>query len=355
MQVSPRSLSALLAALTAAAAFAAPAGAATLTLGSDLKADATITESHGADTIFWPTSIRASSPVMPEDGQIVSVKIKGTVLKEKGAANPATLIHFQSLIPQDNGDMQIWLSSQGFDLPVDQPNTISTFEPENLCVKKGGSVGFNEIGGFMYGGSLTAPLDPKHYLSGAPYQVFGAVRDSITARYTADQGTNNGTTISSSTPNQAPGAPVGTTKQGEELLMQYVVATGQDRSEPCGGPRRHPDGTLVDVAPPKSYMKVASSGGKAQRPYVTKDRKFQTGVYCGGPTDCAGTATFIYKKRTIATASFSVPSMKSGRVPMRLSAKDFKTLDKSKFRILTGSYVLTTTFGTFTSPLTLKR
>lgn len=335
---------------------AAPASADKLTLGSDLKADATVIESHGADTTFWPISIAGDSPVMPEDGQILSVKIKGTVLKEKGAANPATLIHFQSLIPQgDNGDLQVWLTSQGFDMPVDQPNAINTFEPENLCVKKGGTVAFNDLGGFKYGGSLGGPLDDGHYHNGAPYQVFGAVRDSVTARYSADNGTKNEATLSPNTANQADGAPVGTTMQGEELLMQYVVGTGQDRSESCGGPRRHPDGTLVDVSLPKSYMKVASSGGKAQRPYVTKDRRFQTGVYCGGPAICAGTATMMIKKRTLATVPFSVPSMRSGRIPMRLSPKDFRKLNKSRYRTLTVTYVLTTTFGTYASSLTLKR
>lgn len=37
---------------------AAPAGAARLTLGSNLQADATVIESHGADSAFWPISVQ---------------------------------------------------------------------------------------------------------------------------------------------------------------------------------------------------------------------------------------------------------------------------------------------------------
>lgn len=348
----------LLPALSLSLVLAAPAAADKITLGSDLSSDATIVEAHGADTAFWPINVAGQDFSIPADGQVLSVKMKGTVLKEKGAADPANLIHFQSLHPAaGDGSRQVWLTSQDFYLPIDQPNAISTFEPENLCVKQGGTVAFNNIGGFKFGGSLTAPLDHYHYLSGAPFQVFAATRGASTARFTSDEGTKNGATVFPQTANQLPGKPVGTTNQGQELLMQIVLATGDDRSESCDGPRRHPDGTLVQTGPDPSYMKVASSGGKAQQPYVTKDRRFQTGVYCGGEAVpvCTGVATMLIGKRVIAKAYFSLPAMKTGRIPMRLSKKDFKKLEKSKSRKLKVTYVLTTAFGVYTSKLTLKR
>lgn len=40
---------------------------------------------------------------------------------------------------------------------------------------------------------------------------------------------------------------------------------------------------------------------------------------------------------------------------MRLGTKAFRTLDTSEARTLRVTYVLTTSFGTFTMPLTLKR
>jgi hypothetical protein len=141
-------------------ALAAPAGAEMLTLGSNLEADATLIESHGADSAFWPVAIRGAQAAMPEDGQVVSVTLKGTVYREKRAAQPLNMIFFQSLVPEGaGGAMRVWLSSGPFHLPIDEPNAITTYRPENLCVKKGGYVAFNDLGGFKYGGSLTAPLD----------------------------------------------------------------------------------------------------------------------------------------------------------------------------------------------------
>src|SRR3954454_8791346 len=127
---------------------AVPAHADKVTMGSDPKAGAKTVEAHGQDTAFWQTAVRGAMHAMPEDGQIISVTIKGTVNSEPGAADPANLIHFQSLTPQGGGKMQVWLSSAGFSLPIDHPGAVTTFSPENLCVKKGGYVAFNDIGGF---------------------------------------------------------------------------------------------------------------------------------------------------------------------------------------------------------------
>jgi hypothetical protein len=363
MRVFPRWAPALLA--VAPFVFAASAHAEKLTLGSDLREsaatsinDKNLVEAHGADTAFWPLTVDGEQFQVPADGQVLSVTLKGTVFKERGAADPANLIHIQSLSPAaGDGSRQVQLTSQDFFLPIDQPNAISTFAPENLCVAQGGAVAFNTIGGFKYGGSLDAPLDQEHYLSGAPFAVFGASGASTTARFTSDEGTKNGATVSPNTANQQPGAPVGTTVRGKELLMQVVVATGDDRSESCGGPRRHPDGTLVQTGPDPSYMKVVTSGGKPQRPYVTKDRKFTTGVYCGGEANptCAGSAAMLIGQRVIAKATFSVPAMATGKIPMRLNKKDFKKLDKSKTKTMKVTLVLTTAFGTYTQALTLKR
>jgi hypothetical protein len=335
---------------------AAPASAAKVTLGSNLSApaaagigDTALIEAHGQDSAFWPVS-----GSMPEDGQILSVTVKGTVFREKGAADPANLIHLQTLMPAAaDGSRQVWLSSGAFYLPIDRPNAVTTFTPENLCVKQGGTVAFNDIGGFAWGGALGAPLDPAHYQQGAPFGVFGAVRGSSTARFSGDNVTNNGDTLTVTGANES--GPGGTVRAGEELLMRYVVATGDDRSEPCGGPRRHPDGRLVDTTKPTAYMKVADVHGKAQRPYVTRDRRFQTGVYCGPVSDCAGRATIRIGKRVLATAPFSVRSMSSGRVPMRLRPADFRRLDRSRARTLRVTYVLSTAFGTYSKRLTLKR
>src|SRR4051794_39151088 len=116
---------------------AASADAAKISLGSDLSADATLIEAQGQDTALWPVSVKGAAPLAPEDGQVLSVTVKGTVLSEKGAAPPANMVHFQSLTPEGGaGAMRVYLSSQDFYLPIDQPNAVTTFTPENLCIKR---------------------------------------------------------------------------------------------------------------------------------------------------------------------------------------------------------------------------
>lgn len=333
---------------------AAPAGAATITVGSDLSSEATMVESQGADTAFWAAELPSGAVTAPEDGQVVAVRVRGSALREKNASNdPATMVHFQSLDPAGaNGARQVYLTSAAFFMPVDDPSAVSTFKPENLCIRQGGAVAFNTIGGHKWGGSLDAPTVEGQYLQGTPWQIFARTSTASTAWFSKDDGTKNGDTLTPAGGHDAAGGHGGIL-QGTELLMQVVLATGDDRSEACGGPRRHADGTLVDTSPPPSYMKVASVGGKPQRPYVSRNRRFTVGVFCGGPTVCVGRAIVVYKKRRIARRKFSIESMMTGRIGMRLTRRHFRKLDRAgKLRV---RYVLKPAFGTYRTKLVLKR
>jgi hypothetical protein len=327
--------------LVATAAAAAPAGASVMTLGSDMRGPASVTEARGADTAFWLSAVDGKPLVIPEDGQVTEVRIRGAAMREPGAGNdPATLVHFQSLGPAAaDGSRTVHLTSGAYHMPVDQPDEVSVFRPENLCVPAGGAVAFNTIGGFRWGGSFEAPLS-DHYLDGTPWRIFaGAASDTATAWYSRDNGTNNGDTFT-------PATMVGT-----ELLMQAVVATGQDRSEPCGGPRRHPDGTLVDTAPAAPYLKVI----KPQRPYVSRDRRFAVGVYCGGDADagCAGNARVKLRGRVLARERFQVKSLDSERIELRLGPSAFRRVDRrGSLRV---AVILEASFGTTRETLTLER
>jgi hypothetical protein len=117
---------------------------------------------------------------------------------------------------------------------------LSKYEPENLCVKQGGTWTFNDVGGHTFAGSYEpgGPTDQNHYIGGAQFGVFGTVPGSTTAQYTAADQTKNGFTLYPSTVNQDIDFPYGNTRKGLELLMQVVIATGSDRSFACGGPRR---------------------------------------------------------------------------------------------------------------------
>ncbi|MCW2968703.1 MAG: hypothetical protein JWM71_2475 [Solirubrobacteraceae bacterium] len=340
---------------------AAPAHAAQITLGSDLSAPATITETHGTDTAFWPITVAGQSFTIPEDGQVLSVKVKGAVLKQQGAADPATLIHIQSLEPAaTDGSRQVYLSSQGFDMPIAQPgastaaiNQVTTFTPENLCVHKDGAVAFNDIGGFRYGGSLDAPIDPDvtHYPNGAPFQIFAAVPSSTTARFSANDQTKNGDVLSTSTANQNDAAgPVGMINRGEELLMQVVLATGDDRSQSCGGPRRNPDGSLVVHTPPPTAMHI-----RDQKAYVSSNRSLAPTAFCpSGVPSCVGTATLTYKGKKIASAKFTAPSAKTAHIPMKLTPAAYKTMKKAKGSALRVTFTIVTSIGTYTQLITIR-
>ncbi|MFL5844073.1 MAG: hypothetical protein ACJ762_05205 [Solirubrobacteraceae bacterium] len=334
-------------------AFAPAAHADKLTLGSDLKSAATTPVPQGADTAYWPATIGGDAITVPEDGQIISVRMKGAAMTEPGAGPPANMIHFQSLEPAArNGAREVFLTSGFFDMPIDTPDAITTFAPENLCVHKGGSYAFNTIGGFGWNGGdpfSPNPINLAHYKQGTPWQIFASVRGSTTAWFSKDGGTKNGNLL---TPSGGVTAleGYGAVLRAREMLMQVVVATGQDRSEPCGGPRRHPDGTLVE--PKVRQLRVA--GGAEQRPYVTRDRRFTTGVYCETPGEtCRGRAVLRVGRRTIATVPVTVPSQSSLRVPMRLPASVFRVLDRQGFLRVT--YVLTSQFGTVTQALSLNR
>lgn len=335
-------------------ALAAPASAARITLGSNLKADASITLNQGADTAYWLTNSRGKAIRVPADGQVTQIRIKGDALTEPGAGPPANMVHFQSLGPVDDkdGSREVVLTSAFADMPIDEPGRISSFEPENLCVPKGGAVAFNTIGGFGWNGGDPFdpnPIDTTYYKTGTPWRIFGAVQGSRTAWYSKDNGTKNGHEL---TPAGGTGARegYGNVERRTELLMQVVVATGQDRSEPCGGPRRHPDGTLV--APKVRELRVA--GGSEQRPYVTRDRRFTAGVYCETPGEtCRGRAILRIDDRKVDEAEIAVPTQSSGRVSMRLPPADFEELDRQGYLRVT--YVLISQFGKRVATLSLNR
>lgn len=198
--------------LAGVAVLASPAGARIITYGSTLRAPATIAEAHPVDSAFWPVAAPAGRRVRaPRTGQILAIRLKGTALRQHGR-NPVDEVHFQHLRPRSRGRMLVLQTSQPFDVPIGGPrNTISTFRPENLCVRRGDVIAFNDEGGFV----------PSLFPSGTPFRVFGRVAGARTARYTKGGGTLNGATL----------AP--TVRSREELLMGLELGTGARVSGAC--------------------------------------------------------------------------------------------------------------------------
>lgn len=208
----PRFRTASLALLCAAAA--APADAARRVYGSTLRASATVSHAFQADTAFWPTLLRGERPGAPADGQILAIRLKGTVVASEapGAPPPLNEIHFQHLVRRSNGAMYVDQTTQAFQAPIGGPrNRITTYFPENLCVGRGDVVDFNDEGGWA----------PPFYQRGVPFRVFSSVRGSWTAHFSRDSGTFNGSTFS------------GSVRRHEELLLQLVLGTGRDFGAPC--------------------------------------------------------------------------------------------------------------------------
>jgi hypothetical protein len=190
---------------------AAPAGARTIVYGSSLRAKPDIAEAHQADSAFWPAArgLRA-----PATGQIERIRLKGTVVPSADPLAPPPLnqVHFQHLRPLSGGRMLALQSTAPFYVPVGgNRNAISTYRPENLCVNRGDVIDFNDEGGWV----------PGFYQGGVPFRVFASTRHARTARYTADQRTNNGDRF---TP---------TVRRSEELLLQLVLVTGRGVSYAC--------------------------------------------------------------------------------------------------------------------------
>jgi len=207
-----------------ALALAAPSHAAFQTFGSDLRAEANVTEMRQQDTAYWQTTFaNGSSPVAPAAGQIRSFKIKGIALSNPvpGVPGGETLFHLQALQPLGGGQFRILRSSQGFNVPnTGDPQQISTYVPANFCVAPGEVLAFNTIGGFDGIGDGSGP-----YPQGTPLRIFSSVTGALVSQFSGHNATNNGDVLAADS----------TRGQNEELLMQLTMGTGADATGLCPG------------------------------------------------------------------------------------------------------------------------
>ena len=196
---------------------AAPAQGGIKTWGSSLKASPTKALAIGSDTAYWQTDLPGTRAVRsPSTGQVLDVRVKGIAVPS-GKGEPDTRVFFQVLRPRSNGSFRIIVSSGPFNMPVGgDPNRISTFRPENMCIRKGDRLAFNTVGGF-------AP--DLGYPNGTPFQIFATTAGSKFARDNAPGKTNNGDVLS------------GGNRKGE-LLMRARVGTKQDGTGLCAGGTR---------------------------------------------------------------------------------------------------------------------
>jgi hypothetical protein len=320
----------------AALAGFAPAGAhaAMMTLGSPLSVPATLntaenlsyagtytpvppapdapnglfhTFHYGADTAIWNTSLANGTPRMSATGQVVKVRLEGCAKEAENGPVPLSEIHFQDLSPLPGGGAKVNISSQGFNIPIcgrdgAGGSTVMTYDPTNLCVSAGDYVSFNDNGGYV----------PNIYRAGVAYQVLGAVPGSTSNSFLRNNGTGNGSTLSSSDLSANDGFAV---NDGRELMMQVVLGTGSDATHICSG------GTAgrAPVLPPIRISRQTDG--------INHERIVSVAVYCRLAPECKGTATLTLAGRSASTLhagpvgrrGFSLQPNKTTHLPIRVS------------------------------------
>lgn len=308
-------------------ALASPAATAkTVMLGSSLAAPATVTQAHRADTVFWSTAIAGRGIAAPRDGQVVLVRLKGTVVPSTQAGAPPprmafTTLHIQTLRPGSGSALRIQFTSAAFFPPVGgDASQITEFRPENLCVKRGDFVALNAAGG----------LDPPSYPDGTPLRIFAAVPNSTTASYEKGGATNNGDTVR---PTRA---------AGQELLLQYAVASGRDATPLCGGTQGQ--------APHPGRMTIP-----AQRAYVRANRVARPVAFCpAGTGGCRGRATLTVKGGALApTKRFTTPAG-SVHIRMRLTRRAYRALLRRPGRVRRARFAVRTSAGRVARTITIR-
>jgi hypothetical protein len=274
----------------------------------------------GADGALWNVQLPAGTPIVPADGQVVSVGLEGCA-KSNGPA-PLTQIHFQALSPQAGGGAKVELTSQAFDIPVCGENgasgsTVSTYAPINLCVAQGDYVAFNDEGGFV-----GAQNGPPPYPAGVPYMVIGGVAEATMDSFIRNNGVGNGAMFSPSDRTNHDGFSA---NPGEELMLQATLATGPDATPICPGgtkgvpppgavrSHRHVFPTLTIPTPQLDGMNVRGV--------------VQVAIYCHASAGgCTGTITLHSKARGgshpvwLGAARFTLSSHSTGKARVHLSA-----------------------------------
>ncbi|GAC1435909.1 MAG: hypothetical protein NVSMB51_06270 [Solirubrobacteraceae bacterium] len=316
---------AVLPALVALSAVATPAARAEVTtFGSNLQAPATLNTadnlpyagtdiatisnnqgivvhvSHdGADTALWNTSVSGGNALAPASGQVTQFRIKGCANAAPGGPAPLTQVHFQDLKPTGGGAYQVALTSGGFDLPVCgaggvDGNTVSAFDPINLCVAQGDSIVFNDEGGF----------EPHFYPAGVRYQVIGQVPGSSLDSFIRSNATMNGNRF---VPGDKTSHDGFATQPNAEVLLQATLATGPDALPICGGTKGY-------VAP-AAKLTVAKQTERISRSGVVP-----VAVFCHATgLPCKGTVSLSVGHLT-RSASVDVPQKKTAHVKIHFGS-----------------------------------
>jgi hypothetical protein len=302
--------------------------AAFTTFGSDLTAPADTTEARQADTAYWQTTFAdGRSPLAPTTGQITSFRLKGTALSAPVAGTPGgeTMFHLQALRARPDGSFQILRSSQAFYVPdkTADPQTITTYMPENFCIDAGDVLVFNTVGG--WDGVIGDVQRPPLYPHGTPLQIFSSVRAATVSQFTGADKTNNGDVIT--------GSPLAR----HELLMQLTVGTGSDATGLCpGGTIGLAPPAAPRVAPPPPRVQKATLPAR-QRVTVSRKGKLSVSLFClPGASRCAGTLRLMKGVATpvmLGSSRFDMGPKTTGHATVHLNARGRRLFQRGHGRL----------------------
>lgn len=255
---------------------------------------------YGADTALWNVAQDKGLPRAPTAGQALKVRLEGCAQSARSGPAPLTQIHFQDLEPLAGGGAKVNLTSQGFNIPVCGQNgasgsTVTTYDPINLCMGGGDYVAFNDEGGYV----------ENIYRAGVPYKVLGAVKGSTADSFLKDDGTGNGSQLSSSVRAANEGFAA---NKGEELMMQVTFGTGADATHICAG------GTAGRPRP------LAPIRVSRQTDGINRESVVAVAVYCRRAPRCKGVATLSLDGKTmVGSSSFSLRPRITSHLPIHLS------------------------------------
>jgi len=335
-----------------ALALCAPSSEAALqTFGSALSAQASIDEARQSDTAYWQTAAAGGSTagVAPAAGSIRSFKLKGVALSRPvaGISGGETLFHLQALRPMPNAPgetSRVIITSQGFDVPQKMganEQAITTYEPENFCVAKGDVLAFNTVGGWD---GIPTGLGP--YPNGTRLRIFAPVPGALVSQFNGADQTNNGDILKH---DHVRG-------QGQELLMQLTLATGEDAAGPC--PTSAPIAPKVEPDALPQRTKISS-----ERVTVAPEGSLSVALFCSAPSAarwCNGIVRVLSRERRprlLAARGYTIAPGKLRGAALRLSSNGRKLFSKANRRLSVNIQTVTSPGGpvrTVTQPFTLR-
>ena len=250
----------------------------------------------GTDAALYNTVLSAGSNVAPVGGQVLQIKVKGCAVEDTTApsqsanGHPVNTVNFETIAHQADGSFKVDqisayhvlpFCSNGIDTSATAtPDTITTFAPVHMCITTGESVDFYDLGGSFPGPSGHAPFYPQ----GVPFRVLASVTGSTMQSYVAPSQQQFGPGFATADPN--PGAGGFGQESDQEVLLQYVLGTGDDAYGLCpGGHANEPSSSsnavscVLDASPepngpappcpgygPKSSGTGTGTGSGATRP-----------------------------------------------------------------------------------------